>query len=544
MSAVKPYSLTLHAPILLGGGFVTDLTSLARGWRRSIRHNLGSHQGTFTMEDLDFEDLKRAFYTWLGHDVREEAEGVRSWRGMVYEMTLVHAGERRRISLDTVANRVRTTYSTLDYVGDNEAVNPGFESVAASGPNVFDGWPQQVGSGGAVAQTGDAHDGAVACAITSDTDGPDGAGAPMTWVRQNLNLTAGNSYKLTFWTRGDGSHAGRWALRDPNAAEWIVAPQSTLIPGATYGQKAYEFAAPSEGEVLLFFYGPSTDGTQAYFDDVAVNELVEVVYQTDWAENAESIDRYGQIEEQLQSDRVPLATAEAYRDRVLAEHAWPQARNAGSEPTGATRLEVLVVGYGYTAQWRYATPGDDQVAMSARIIDIVTNDCELLALGSIQVNALEVLEEPAVDERALDAMMSMVEIGGVDGSGSPVPFVLYVDGENRVHYEALDLDPVYYMRGQLLYNEAGADARAISPWLIRPGVVRNLDWGEDSPLVGSIFRQGNDSWIEEVEVSADGKVVLKPAEDVSEAELMAMQLEMYEVPEDATPAAPWAAIRP
>jgi hypothetical protein len=71
-------------------------------------------------------------------------------------------------------------------------------------------------------------------------------------------------------------------------------------------------------------------------------------------------------------------------------------------------------------------------------------------------------------------------------------------------------------------------------------VVRNLDWPDGEAPPGSPFERANDGWAQEVEVFANGSFALKPAEAISEYELMGMRLdygatEPAPAPEDPRP---------
>src|SRR4030065_125973 len=60
-----------------------------------------------------------------------------------------------------------------------------------------------------------------------------------------------------------------------------------------------------------------------YIDDSGVGQAIAAASQ------AQSISTYGRKEEALYVDGVPAATATAYRDTYLQEHAWPRARTIG-----------------------------------------------------------------------------------------------------------------------------------------------------------------------------------------------------------------------
>jgi hypothetical protein len=77
--------------------------------------------------------------------------------------------------------------------------------------------------------------------------------------------------------------------------------------------------------------------------------------ETAWASQAQSVARYGQKEEIERLDSMTAPGAEAMRDRLLGELAWPWARPVSVHKTAQTTLSVVACGYAFTANWRYCT---------------------------------------------------------------------------------------------------------------------------------------------------------------------------------------------
>lgn len=106
---MSSYSLRVSSSVLNATpAFVGDLTGVGN-WKRSIRANGGSWQGSVTLTG-SIGNLSDKFYTWLGYHVEERTGGVKTWTGLVYEMELSYAGVRRRRSLDLMANYVSLYY--------------------------------------------------------------------------------------------------------------------------------------------------------------------------------------------------------------------------------------------------------------------------------------------------------------------------------------------------------------------------------------------------------------------------------------------------
>ena len=533
---MRPYSLSMYSSVLnTSQSFVGSLTSPARGWKRAIRGMGGFWTGSFWIGG-ELADLRPLFDTWLSNHLVERYGALTSWEGMTYELDLIHRGVTRRRSLEDLANAVRATYTTMIYSGDNLALNPGFESLGGGGGDVFQEWVEGVGTSGAVEASsgaGEKHGGTYGCKITMDSDG---GGTPNTYARQNINVTDGNSYQWTFWTRGDGTHAGRYAVRDPNAAIWIVAITSTGVTGTTWTQKTVTFTAPSQGEVVLYCFAGSNAGDVAYFDDHVLYEKLEVVQTSDWAVESSSINRYGRKEETLVYDRYPQATTEAVRDKTLAEQAWPWPRPAGMTTPGAAQLQVRACGYIFTASWLTVAEGDGADhdldhwirAMLGSAFGLSSNhggavrgagDCQFLMAGNLAQNTLQVTEETTMPERPWDRMRELAELGGSGGA----PWRLWCDAGRLVHYQPVSTTPRYYMRDGRFYEAVSAQQPA-APWLLRPGVVRNMDYPVARTEPGSWLSDSRDIYVDEFEVDEDGQVTPKPV-DYSEADLLAAQLQ-------------------
>ena len=82
---------------------------------------------------------------------------------------------------------------------------------------------------------------------------------------------------------------------------------------------------------------------------------VRVEHQTSWASQTQSINRYGRKEEIDWLDDMTQPAAEAQRDRMLAEYAWPWPRPVSVQTDTKAVLTVIACGYVFTANWRFTT---------------------------------------------------------------------------------------------------------------------------------------------------------------------------------------------
>lgn len=148
-------------------------------------------------------------------------------------------------------------------LGISEVHNGGFE-VLGAGPPVFKDWNEGGGSAGIIDETVLVNSGSHALKLSN-------TGVGDVWVWQVYSVTAHEKYKLSFWTRGDGSVAGRYFMNDDTQGNPIIAETGTGIIDTTYTLFEVEFTIP-EGCALIGFRlsEPGTAGV-AYFDDVSVN---------------------------------------------------------------------------------------------------------------------------------------------------------------------------------------------------------------------------------------------------------------------------------
>lgn len=331
-----------------------------------------------------------------------------------------------------------------------------------------------------------------------------------------------------------------------------------------------------------------------------------VEHQTSWASQAQSIARYGRKEEIEWLDDMTEPAAEAQRDRMLAEMAWPWARPLSISAPGEAELEVTVCGYCFTANWRYTTrisefdqqqggltyaattftddgqdfsdwdttaPGDaahslwvtndDNTLTWAYIgdlnggntrVDVYTDqgltvagwngaghagktpsayyvrgpawrliseigntDCEYLFVGHIEQNGIQVNRRLQREQRCWDVMMDTVELGDADGT----PYRLWVTPDRYLMYQPISTTPRYYLQRGGVYNALGASAQ-VQPWLVQPGVFRDMSFNVARAEEGSWLEDARDVYVDEVEADEDGDLTLKTAM-FSEGELLAEQ---------------------
>ena len=147
------------------------------------------------------------------------------------------------------------------YLADLDLIsNGGFETAGTGDPDFWADWTEAAGTGVLANETSLQYEGSDAAKITA-------GGTPDTWIYQLVTTVPNKQYRLRFWTRGDGTHGGRYRIRDVSNLVWITDMTDTGVTGATYTAVVREFTFPAECILArIYFYAPITDGGIAYYD--------------------------------------------------------------------------------------------------------------------------------------------------------------------------------------------------------------------------------------------------------------------------------------
>jgi hypothetical protein len=147
-------------------------------------------------------------------------------------------------------------------LGPELVLNPGFETAGGGGADIWADWTEVVFDGALADEGVLVHSGAHAAKITR--------GTADTQVYDTFAVTPLVQYTVRFWTRGDGTNAGRYGVYDFTHSAQILPLATTSIPGTVYQQVSVSFTAPAgcilAGVQLLC---PAVLGGIAYFDDVS-----------------------------------------------------------------------------------------------------------------------------------------------------------------------------------------------------------------------------------------------------------------------------------
>ena len=131
--------------------------------------------------------------------------------------------------------------------------------------STFEGWLTNTGDGIISVETSNVYEGASAVKLTAGSSAD-------TFVYQDFVMVSGSEYTLSFYTRGDGTYAGRYGVQDITNMADIVAATSTAVTGTTYTLVENTFTVPATCDMVrIYLLCPSTNGGIAYFDYASID---------------------------------------------------------------------------------------------------------------------------------------------------------------------------------------------------------------------------------------------------------------------------------
>lgn len=492
-------SLTIYTPLFLGGdqGFVMEVDAIGAEWERTASRVGGYKDGDFLIYG-DRESLIDMFYKFLAYEVREGS----TWKGFIWSLEIMTAGATRRRSYDDLFNAVAVAY--------NECVeNGGFEDET----DPLNHWVTATfGSGDVNIETTNVNSGGHAVEIKAGATRDDR-------IYQDIPVTPGESFRLTFYTATLGDSEGRYAVTETVGGGNIIE-----LTGTGHLEDAYRlirdgFTVPAGvTSITISLYCPDQNNRLVLYDDVSLRlvdaQSAPVNRLTEWATNEESVTRHGRREHIIKEPRQTPITALNTRDTALAEKAWakvsPPRFGAGG---GADVLRVGVVGYWATAYFRYLTQGQEQtpITLSALVDAIIENDCDFLTATRIADNPQR-LKITASDH--IKAGVQLDNIARMGNAGELWRLIVgQRQGQNTVTYEPIEKEPAYYRRDGVILDRAGSD-RATDPYGIEAGrVIRDLDFVGGRGDFGGYLLQSNDFVLEEIQVNAQGEATPRVSEN-------------------------------
>lgn len=241
-------------------------------------------------------------------------------------------------------------------------------------------------------------------------------------------------------------------------------------------------------------------------------------------ENSRSQARYGVKEIIVDARENPSATRAVLGNSILADHAFPRVvvlgqgdrpeHNFDGTRSKAEQLQIFCLGYGVTLAWTH----DDTITTSTASDTAITT----LATGSyIQSGGKVETNSTAVTFSSMKRpKLHLLQETAHNGSSSYAKYWFKINADRKPVYAARETAPRYFLRKGVFYDSVGTK-NAVNVRLIEPALVRDMDWTRLKPLVHSSevsktdvnTIQGNEFWLDEVGLSADGKLTWRVTED-------------------------------
>lgn len=275
----------------------------------------------------------------------------------------------------------------MGFVLTERLTNTGLETATGSvddgTSDTFTGWDNAYvndGAGNKVESTATAQAGSKAVKLTFGTGWP--------YMYQGFIVQPGSWYKLTFYTRGDGTKAGYYHAYLYNASTTqTIQEKSTGVTGTTYTLVTLYFQAPADYyNGFLILGAPLTAGT-AYYDTVSLKQITSPTTYTVFAPStvAQTLLSY-QIWDSALTDAECAGLYVQGRPEMemvyyvsptdeKATNAHYQLYNAPGDAPGRLRLVL----------WSTDTDDQDQIRVGLRPRRIQTThkwECEAGTLGS------------------------------------------------------------------------------------------------------------------------------------------------------------------
>lgn len=343
---------------------------------------------------------------------------------------------------------------------------------------------------------------------------------------QRSTRLQGGCWQGTFTLSGDLNYLLDWFY---NRLGYHVEERSFGTP--TWDGQIYEMTLNSKGvsrtRSLDDMENAVTIRVRDAETDVVVNTSVFIL--------APAIARYGRKETILPIDAFDVATANMFGSNYVTAYGYPRpyaqaggsAFDLGEQPT----LDVVVRGYGFTANWQHVGDSADLTTTNINtwIQEIVEDDCPFLSIGRIHTNARQVLRKLDNDTRSWNQIQYLTRLG--DDSGNF--YRAFVQPGRLFYYMTLNTSfPSYFVRNGELYTNLNVRLQARNQWAAQPGVYRDLDYPVRRTEYGSLFSDGRDFLVDQVTVGTRSGISWNAIE-YTEADQIAAQYEYQQWLEDA-----------
>lgn len=494
-------SLTLHPNVLQAAGSnllfrdLTSIPSVATTWQRSIRRDGGYWLGSFRVEGLPREQLRQMYGNWLAKHLVEKTSGI-TWEGMVYEMTL-HDGISRRISLEPMANRVQAVCREL-------LTNGGFE-IAGEG-DTFEGWSEDVDANHILSEeTTTTRSGSTAAKLERESGA---LGGEDIYISQQIAVEEKRNYRLSLFCYNDPNNArGRYQVLDVTSGTNNITAELLTPVSNDWETVSVSFVTPTGCDTIeVRLYGPNLAGpAYTIYDDVKLSlaegfggssQIARVGAVVD---NAASQAVYGIKEAVVEANS--FANAEQMATQYLALNAWPKTER-GPATNDEVALDVVVAGYIFTTKWALTTWTDWGTPYpSDELVEALLDDCPYIANRVIRTpDGYASLPQQTKPITARDAINAAMETG----NGESQTWRLYMTANRTAVFETIPADPLYAISNGVFVHSRANRTPVTNPYIITPGVIRDLDSPQRLGDSGGFFVDPRDFMLDEITVGPNG----------------------------------------
>lgn len=309
--------------------------------------------------------------------------------------------------------------------------------------------------------------------------------------------------KLQFYNRRISS---RVATLDGGAVVWV---------GFIWEMELY-----NNGVLRRISMDKVRNAIKCVYTDQADDTRKETAYFT----NAESISRYGRIEDIVYLDKAFTATAESYAQTNLQEQQWPVSRVVSTraiKEEEEMQLRVRAVGYVQTGNYKYLSISDisRNIGGSAGAISVtLSTDMDFIRTGSIATNTI-LVRPPEVETKAWDWITEIAEIG--DGT---TPYTLQVYYNRAMIYKPIDPEPTLYYDGKTIRSGLSQNLLT-NKYAVRPGVFKDLTVSSAGLSSTDFMINRQNSIVHEVEAGQNYALPILKSDDYNDSELMAAYIQ-------------------
>jgi len=101
-------------------------------------------------------------------------------------------------------------------------------------------------------------------------------GADVNVIRTlGITVTPETNYRLTYWTKGDGTYQGKITLRDVTNSTYFVLNEPTGVTDDIWTLVTYDFTSPAGClSILVYFYGNTTNISTIMYDSISLKEIL------------------------------------------------------------------------------------------------------------------------------------------------------------------------------------------------------------------------------------------------------------------------------